>query len=204
MQKILKKYLPGNSVTPIFEVIKETNVYLKIVNQRITRHGDYKQLPSGQHQITINANLNPYKFLITLIHELAHLVAFSHFGNRIKPHGKEWKYTFQKMMLPFLREEIFPKELLPLLLRHFENPSATTDTDQYLTYALKQYDEPTDLHCVFQLPYGSYFQLYNGRIFKRGNRRVKRYECVEVETGRTYLFNPNAEVKLLNTKNGDK
>lgn len=202
MQKVLEKYIPKNAVVPIFEVIKETNVYLKIVNERVTRHGDYRRLSTGQHQITINANLNPYKFLITLVHEFAHLVAFSHFGRRIKPHGKEWKFTFQKMMLPFLREEIFPKELLPLLIRHFENPTATTDTDQHLAFALKQYDAPNNLHCVFQIPHGSYFQLYNGRIFKRGNRRVKRYECVEVKTGRAYLFDPNAEVKLLNTKNG--
>lgn len=202
MPKVLAKYIPKNAVTPIFEVIKKTNVYLKIVNERVSRHGDYKRFSNGQHQITINANLNPYKFLITLVHELAHLVAFSHYGQRIKPHGKEWKATFQKMMLPLLREEIFPKELLPLLFHHFENPTATTDTDQMLTYALKQFDPPNDLDYVFQLPHGSYFELYNGRIFKRGNRRVKRYECVEVKTGRVYLFDPNAEVKLLNTKNG--
>jgi|SRR5699024_8493596 len=202
MSKILEKYLPKKAVIPIYEIIKETRVYLKIVNERVTRHGDYKQLPNGQHQITINANLNPYKFLITIIHELSHLVAFSKYGNYIKPHGKEWKITFQQMMMPFLQEDFFPKELLPLLLRHFRNPAATTDTDQYLTFALKKYDPPNDLHCVFQIPYGGYFQLYNGRIFKRGNQRIKRFECIEVRTGKTYLFNPNAEVKLLKTKNG--
>lgn len=202
MPKVLEKYIPINAVTPIFEVIKETNVYLKVVNERVTRHGDYRRLSTGQHQITINSNLNQYKFLITLVHELAHLVAFSHYGRRISPHGKEWKLTFHKMMLPFLREEIFPKELLPLLFRHFENPSATTDTDQMLAFALKQYDAPNDLHCVFQLPNGAYFQIYNGRIFKRGNRRTKRFECVEVKTGRVYIFDPNTEVKLLKTKNG--
>lgn len=201
MPRILEKYIPKNAVTPIFEIIKETKVYLKIVNERTTRHGDYRRLETGQHQITVNANLNPYKFLITLVHELAHLVAFTHYGRRISPHGKEWKITFHKMMLPFLREEIFPKELLPLLFRHFENPSATTDTDQMLAFALKQYDAPNDLHCVFQLPIGAYFQIHNGRIFQRGKRRTKRYECVEVKTGRVYIFDPNTEVKLLNTKN---
>jgi hypothetical protein len=30
-----------------------------------------------------------------------------------------------------------------------------------------------------------------------GNKRIKRYECIEVITGRTYLFNPNAEVEIL-------
>jgi RNA recognition motif-containing protein len=31
---------------------------------------------NGKHEITVNSNLNKYKFLITLIHEISHLVAF--------------------------------------------------------------------------------------------------------------------------------
>lgn len=196
----LEKYLPKNAVEPIYEVLKATEVRLKIVNERVTRHGDYRKLPNGQHQITVNANLNPYKFLITLVHELAHLVAFKHYGFRIKPHGKEWKHVFSAMMQPFIRPEIFPQELLPLLVRHFKSPRATTDTDEYLTYALKQYDPENDLHLIFEVPFGAYFKIHNGRVFQKGRKKVKRYECKEVETGRTYLFNPNAEVKILNIK----
>ena len=48
-------------------------------------------------------NLNPYRFLMTLVHEVAHLVAFQKYGRAIKPHGKEWKFTFQTLMLPFIR-----------------------------------------------------------------------------------------------------
>ena len=46
-------------------------------------------------------------------------------------------------------------------------------------------------------PAGSVFRLYNGRLFKKGNKKVKRYECVELSTGRVYLFQPNAEVELV-------
>nr|WP_313791522.1 SprT-like domain-containing protein [Lacinutrix neustonica] len=52
--------------------------------------------------MTINENLNHYKFLITLIHEIAHFEAYKAFGRYIKPHGLEWKRTFQKLMLPFI------------------------------------------------------------------------------------------------------
>ena len=31
----------------------------------------------------------------------------------------------------------------------------------------------------------------------KGNKKIKRYECVELSSGRVYLFNPNAEVELL-------
>ena len=172
-------------------------MHLKIVNERVTRHGDYRKMPGGGHQITVNSNLNKYRFLITLIHEIAHLVAFKKYGNRIKPHGTEWKYTFQKLMLPFIRPEIFPNQLLALIANHFKNPKASSDTDARLSLALKEFDPPSDKNYIFELPKGSLFKLYNGKVFQKGNRVVKRYECLETATGKIYLFQPNAEVELL-------
>jgi hypothetical protein len=181
-------------------LIKENAVHLKIVNERVTRHGDYRRLENGQHQITVNATLNKYRFLITLVHEIAHLVAFEKYGRRIKPHGLEWKRTFQYMMLPFIRPEIFPSGLLPLLARHFRNPKASSSTDAQLYIALKKFNEQqSDKSYVFELPMGSIFRLYNGKLFRKGNRRTKRYECVEVSSGKVYLFQPNAEVELINS-----
>lgn len=197
MNKTLAKYIPEHAVKPVFELIVQNEVHLKIVNERVTRHGDYRRAVSGKHEITVNANLNPYKFLITLVHEIAHLVAFEKFGRTIKPHGTEWKYSFQRLMIPFIRPEIFPNQLLPLLARHFKNPTASSDTDARLALALKYFDQPNDKHFVFDIPTGSIFRIHNGKIFKKGNLRVKRYECVEVSSGRTFLFNPNAEVELL-------
>jgi hypothetical protein len=101
-------------------------------------------------------------------------------------------------MLPFLRPEIFPMELLPLLAKHFKNPKASSDTDTDLALALKQFNETNDKTYIFELPLGQAFKLYNGRVFKRGEKRRKRFECVEVKTGKLYLFNPNAEVEVLN------
>ncbi len=197
MNEVLLKYLPQASVATAFQLVKENNIHLKIVNERVTRHGDYRKMPNGQHQITVNANLNPYRFLVTLVHEIAHLEAFNHYGRVIKPHGKEWKLTFQQLMLPFLRPEVFPNQLLPLLAMHFKNPKASSDTDAKLSLALKQYDPPNNKNYIFEIPMGGSFRLYNGKIFVRGSKRVKRYECKEITTGRIYLFNPNAEVEFL-------
>ncbi len=198
MDDILTKYLPERAVDPCMQLIKESGVNLKIVNQRVTRHGDYRKMPNGLHQITINATLNKYRFLITLVHEIAHLAAFERYGRRIKPHGVEWKRTFQYLMLPFLRPEIFPSVLLPQLAKHFRNPKASSDTDAVLSLALKKFDiQPSELDFIFELPFGSVFRLYNGKLFKKGKKRVKRYECVEVASGKVYLFQPNAEVELI-------
>lgn len=197
MNNILEKYLPSHAVPVIFSLIEINRIHLKIVNERVTRHGDYRRTPDGRHQITVNSNLNKYRFLITTVHEIAHLMAFEKFGRNIKPHGKEWKYTFQQLMLPFIRPEIFPKEILPLIARHFKNPKASSDTDAHLSVALKKFDPETDKNFIFELPSGGSFKIYNGKVFKKGPKRRKLYECVEVSTGKVYLFQPNAQVELL-------
>ena len=197
MSKTLGKYIPQASVASVFQLITTHNIHLKIVSERVTRHGDYRKMPNGQHQITVNSNLNSFRFLITLIHEIAHLIAFKKYGRAIKPHGIEWKRTFQQLMLPYLRPEIFPKKILPFLAIHFKNPKASSDTDVNLSLALKQYDAPNNKNYIFEIPLGRRFILYNGKIFKRGPRRVKRFECIEISSGKVYLFNPNAEVELL-------
>lgn len=196
MTEVLQKYLPAHAVQPCFDLIKSNHVHLKIVNERLTRHGDYRKDAQGYHLITVNASLNKYRFLITLVHEIAHLVAFEKFGRNIKPHGNEWKYTFQKLMVPFIRPEIFPHQLLPLLARHFRNPKASSDTDATLSLALKQYDEKvSDKNYIFELPIGAKFRIHNGKVFKKIALRIKRYECIELQTGRIIFFNPMLRLK---------
>lgn len=197
MQDQLQNYIPNASIAQVLKLLEHDNLKVKIKNERKTRHGDYMRLPNGKHQITVNSNLNRYRFLITLIHEIAHFEAYKAYGAFIKPHGVEWKRTFQHLMLPFLNPETFSDELLPLLARHFKNPKASSDTDTNLALALKQFDKPNNKTYIFEVPFGSSFKLYNGKIFIMGRKRVKRFECIEEKTGKLYLFNPNAEVKLI-------
>ena len=151
----------------------------------------------GNHQITVNENLNQYRFLITLIHEIAHFEAYQNYGRSIKPHGKEWKHTFKNLMLPFLNPDIFPSEVLKILAKHFKNPKASTNSDVALVRMLREYDEPNGKDLVSDLPLGAHFKLYNGKIFRKEGRRVKRIECIEIKSGKLYLFNPNAEVESI-------
>ncbi|MFT5216545.1 MAG: SprT protein [Glaciecola sp.] len=197
MQNVLKQYIPETAIPRVLELLDYDDLVVKVKNERKTRHGDYMRLPNGKHQITVNSNLNSYRFLITLIHEIAHFEAYKEYGRFIKPHGIEWKNTFQHLMLPFLNPEIFQNDLLPLLAKHFKNPKASSDTDSDLALALKQFDEANDKFFVFEVPLGKTFKLYNGKVFLKGTKRRKRFECVEVKSGKLYLFNPNAEVELM-------
>ena len=197
MQDNLITQVPEAAIPLLETLLANESLVVNVKNERKTRHGDYRRLPNGRHQITVNNNLNRYRFLITLIHEIAHFEAYQQYGKFVKPHGIEWKRTFQHLMLPFIQPSIFPSELLPLLAKHFKNPKASSDTDAKLALALKRYDAPNDKTFIFEIPEGKNFKLYNERIFQKGKKRRKRFECVEVKTGKLYLFNPNAEVELI-------
>ena len=194
MIEVLGRYLPEAAIIPCFELVKKHGVHLKIVDERLTRHGDYRKLPGGGHLITVNAGPNPYRFLITLIHELAHLVAFIEYGQRIAPHGKEWKMTFKEMMLPFINPAVFPKELLPVLARHFKNPKASSSGDPVLDKSLTLYDKDTSGVFIEDLEEGTLFSYRENRTFRKGMKRRKRFECIEIATQKIYLFQPNARV----------
>jgi SprT protein len=190
----IKNYVPIASFDQLSEYLSQWQVNLIITRKRHTKHGDFRALPKGGHQITVNEMPNPYRFLITTLHEIAHLVAFKDFGLRIKPHGKEWKQVFKKIMLPFLVPEIFPDELLRVLQLHFRNPKASSDTDTQLAVVLNKFDPANEKNYIFELESGSVFEIHNGRRFIRGKKRTKRYECREVEGKRLYLFSPHAQV----------
>ena len=194
-QEILGKYLPEGAVLLVVELLEKNPCRLKIVKNRKTKHGDFRKYSNGDYQITINNDLNIYRFLLTLVHEIAHLVTYKKHKN-VKPHGFEWKRNFQHLMLPFVSPTIYPKEILPFLARYLINPKASTDADINLSLALKQYDALTNKSFIFEIPMDSRFS-HNNRIFIKGNKRRTRYECVEVQTDKKYLFHQNAEVDPL-------
>lgn len=193
--KILSKYIPENSVGLVEEILKNNPIHIKIVNNRATKHGDFKRKINGDFQITLNNTLNQYQFLFTLVHELAHWVTFKK-HKRVKPHGKEWKQNFQHLMLPFLQPSIYPSHLLPYLANYLKNPKASTGADVNLTRALNEYNEKSGKSFIFELENGSFFS-YNNKAFKKGEKRRTRFECVEMASKKVYLFNPNAEVEAL-------
>lgn len=201
--EILKKYLPEQSVAIIAEWIIGYDFKLKIKKERSTRLGDYTSPRNGfNHTITINHNLNKFSFLITLVHEVAHLVTYNQHKTSVNPHGKEWKQNFQILIEPFLNTDIFPLEVFAALRRYMRNPAASSCSDVNLLKNLKLHDEKSDAVFIEYLPHNSLF-LYNGsRIFQKGERIRKRFKCREISTGAVYLFNPLAEVEIFEDVNG--
>ena len=193
MEKLFQ-YVPEASKGQLREYLQKIPTEIKVTRQRLTKHGDFSLKRNGMSLITVNNSLNPYRFLITLLHELAHYKVVKQFGHRVKPHGKEWKKAFQETLLPFLCPNVFPDPIFSILARHMKNPKASTDRDFNLVMALKTFDENKFQTFIYQIENGAMFQIYNGKKFIKIKKRRTRFECKEVLTGKIYVFSPHAEV----------
>ena len=192
----LQHYIPAPAAAPVLALLEHYRVQLTITRERKTVLGDYRHAHRGEgHRISVNGNLNRYAFLITLIHELAHLVTFLQFKNRVNAHGKEWKQLYKMLLVDFLQPEIFPPDVITALRASLHNLPASSCADEPLMRVLRAYDRKKDGSLlVEELPPGALFSLQDGTVFKKGNRLRKRFQCVEVKTGKLYLFSPIYEV----------
>lgn len=195
----LADYLPKGTAEPIAELLLNNNAILKITRARKTKLGDYRPNPDGiHHHISINHNLNQYAFIITLVHELAHLYQFRTYGRKAKPHGDEWKSYFQQLMKPFLTRNIFPEKVALALNCYMANPKAASCVDVPLQRALAAYDPVDDNTCtVAELQPQQRFLYQKNREFRLEGIMRKRYRCIELATGRAFAFSPVAQVKPL-------
>jgi hypothetical protein len=194
----LAEFLPDRSFDQVAALLHRYKVHLTITRKRKSVLGDYRHAAANaNHRISVNGNLNKYEFLITLLHELAHLLTFEKFGHRVEPHGKEWKQEYSSLLVQFVAQSIFPPDITRALQASIRNPAATANGETELLLALRAHN--VNLRAGFvlvdELEEGAFFETENGRIFQKLNKRRKRIACLEVKSGLTYSFSAIAEVK---------
>jgi SprT protein len=194
----LNDYLPPGTYEAVLTYLRLYKVHLTIARERKSVLGDYRHRTNlDNHRISVNGNLNTWSFLITLLHELAHLLAFEHFGNDILAHGKEWKKVYGGLLDQFLQKNIFPPDIQAELLRSLQNPAASSCAEEDLLRVLRKYDKQSHHRLVEELALNALFRTSDGRVFKKGEKLRKRFKCAEVKTGRVYLFSPVYEVEAI-------
>ena len=193
MYKVFEK-IPEASSEYVKSLIFSENLTIKLKKSRKTKHGDFSIKKNGLCMITINDDLNQYRFLITLIHEISHYIAYMNHGPFIKPHGVEWKNIFKNLLLPIINPEIIPNDVLKPLAIYAKNPKASSDTDLNLSLALNRYNI-NQYDYVFGLSNGSIFKASNDRVYVIIKKLRKRYECMDIITKKLYLFSPNVKIK---------
>ena len=194
----LKQYLPDGSFEAVSHYLLHYKVQLTITRERSSVLGDYRNSVAGKnHRISVNGNLNPYAFLVTLLHELAHLFTYERFGHRVQAHGPEWKNEYSKVLAQFLLKKIFPPDIHKALLKTLQNPAASSCADTSLLRVLHLYDVKKDgVSLIETLPAGALFKIKGGRVFRKEEKIRKRFKCVEISNGKVYLFSPVYEVEI--------
>jgi SprT protein len=193
----LQAYLPMGSLDDVLKYIFEFKVQLTVTRKRQSILGDYRHPYADKgHRISVNGDLNKFSFLITLLHEIAHLITFEKNGRRVQPHGQEWKTNFGLLLADFTAKNIFPQDVHKALQRSINNPSASSCGDEKLLRVLKSYDPRKEgVQLVEELAMGEKFIIKGNRIFEKGEKIRKRIKCKEIATGKLYLFSPVFEVE---------
>lgn len=194
----LQQYLPDGTGAAVLSYLYQFRVHLTIARERQSVLGDYRhRTHTDNHRISVNGNLNKYAFLVTLLHEIAHLLTFEQYGNRVQAHGAEWKRSFGSLLKNFLEQKVFPPDIEYELLQSLHNPAASSCAEEGLMRALRNYDRRNEkIRLVEELPEGTLFRIRDGRLFRKGPRLRKRFRCEEEGTKRIYLFSPVYEVEL--------
>ncbi|HQV00457.1 MAG: SprT-like domain-containing protein [Bacteroidia bacterium] len=192
----LVNYLPPLAIDDCIDYISKYRIKMVVTKARSSKLGDYTPPQNGHtHVITINYNLNKYAFLVTFLHEVAHLLAFINHGPQIEPHGKEWKLTFAQTLKPFIESHIFPDDVKFALMRSIQNLAASSCADSNLYRALKKHDTQGIYQLLENLPDGTEFKLKGySDVFIKGKILRKRYECALKNTERKFHIHGLAEV----------
>ena len=197
-EEVFRKFVPAGAVVYCVKLYEKLGFEFKIKKARQTKLGDYRYNPrTERHTITVNNDLNPFAFLVTYLHEVAHLMAFKQYGRRIQPHGKEWKNCFKQVANPMLKAEVFHPNVLSALNAYFKNPKASSCSDPVLYQILKQFDEPNNKVLLKDIRPGSAFS-FNRKVFIKLEKKRTRAVCQEINTKRKYLISEVAEVERMN------
>ncbi|QHV98119.1 SprT family zinc-dependent metalloprotease [Spirosoma endbachense] len=200
MTDVFTSYFPLGTDIYCRQLWQQYGFHFRVVKPRRTRLGDFRAFPDGKTQITVNANLNPYAFLITYVHEVAHADVNRAYKRRVQPHGKAWQTAFQRLMQPLMTEAVFPTDILLPLQRYMARPAATTYANPALMLALRRedtkYSSPADPGRILlrDVPEGEAFQ-FDKKTFVRGTLRRTRIVCKEVSTGKSYAILAHAWVE---------
>ncbi len=192
----LQQYLPPGTGDSVMAYLHQYKIHLTVARERKSILGDYRhRTHHSNHRISVNGNLNQYAFLITLLHELAHLLTFEQYQNKVQAHGSEWKMIFGELLKQFIQHKVFPEDIEKELLLSLKNPAASSCAEEGLLRVLRKYDTAASGQLlVEEIATGSLFRIKDGRVFRKDEQLRKRFKCTEVKTGKVYLFSPVYEV----------
>ena len=133
--------LPTKAIDEIAILLEEHPCVLKIKRSRKSKYGDfrvkYDEFRIRSYEISVNEDLQPTHFLLTLIHEIAHLLTYKKFERSVRPHGREWQQHFRYLMQPFLELGIYDEKTREVLETYLLKPAKANQAEYDLIKMLE-------------------------------------------------------------------
>ncbi len=193
---VLEKYLPNDKALAYVKYwLEPYSIQLKITKERNSKLGDYQRIDRKyKHKITINYNLAPELFFLTLTHEIAHMKVYDQFTRKqALPHGKEWKSIFGAMIVESL--EVYSDHLRPLLQKFAQSPKAGYYGDANMVRYFNQLHNPNQL-ILKDLKIGERFALKEQK-FEIIQKNRTRYICKNLSTQKKYYVNHSVAIEKI-------
>ena len=200
-KSILAKYLPDAAINPVYDFMDRYNVFLHITRKRTSKLGDYR-CPQPRHnyqEISVNGDMNPYQFLLVLLHEMAHLNTHQRYGNDVQPHGHEWQDEYRQLLRQYL--PCFPNDIASLITQYTARIPLSRTIEKQLDAQLRHYDPdytPSNELTLDQLAPGTTFRIVANpqKHFRALEKRRTRWLCLGLDDNRQYLVSGTAQVSL--------
>jgi SprT protein len=203
---VLQPFLPAGTSAYVEELLGRHAFHVRLARPRRSKLGDHMPPVRGRpaHRISINDDLNPYAFLTTLLHEIAHAATWERhergrrWGRRLRPHGSEWKREYRGILEPVVALGVLPADVEAAVSRSMNRLAAATCSDRDLLLALARYDrvDPRFIR-VEEVAIGGFFRTGSGAVFRAGRPLRSRRQCFELRTGNEYRVHGLARVEPL-------
>ncbi len=198
-KRSLAKYLPAAAVDSVFNYLAQHSVHLHITRERYSKLGDYRWPRQGHpfHEISVNGNLNPYHFLLVLLHEMAHLDTWLQYKNSIHPHAHEWQANYARLINLYL--PLFPTDVSVLLQRYTARIPLSRTIEKQIDAQLRHYNPdytPSQDITLNDLTPGTRFHIASrpDHHFVAAEKRRTRWICLNLADGKKYLVSGTAVV----------
>ena len=196
---ILAKYMPAAAVEPVHDFMDKYCVHLHITRKRTSKLGDYRWPQRGHNyqEISVNGDMNPYQFLMVLLHEMAHLNTHQRHGNEVQPHGHEWQEQYRQLLLQYL--PCFPADIATLITQYTARIPLSRTIEKQIDAQLRHYNPdytPTDDLTLNQLAPGTAFRIADKpqKPFRALEKRRTRWICLGLDDNKKYLVSGTARV----------
>ena len=188
--------LPTKAIDEIAILLEKHPFVLKIKRSRKSKYGDfrvkYDEFRTRSYEISVNEDLQPTHFLLTLIHEIAHLLTYKKFEKSVRPHGREWQQHFRYLMQPFLEIGIYDKKTREVLETYLLKPAKANEVEYDLIKMLEGVDTKglVKLETILNK---DFFEL-EGKQFQRLEKIRTRYICKNLGNNKLYYIASHARV----------